>query len=56
MTSVDYRQCRDAALNKALAASNAKVRLAYIDLASFYDLCTRKQLQSYGDVSNLSPQ
>lgn len=44
MTPEDYRNYRDAALAKAFAAPNLKVRLAYFDLAEFYDVCARKTL------------
>lgn len=36
MGTVDYKSCLDDALRKAFAAREPKVRLAYMELAEFY--------------------
>lgn len=42
MGSVEFRERLDDALKKAFAASDPRVRLAYMDLAEFYERQVRR--------------
>ena len=48
MTELNFQKCFEDALTKAFASQNARARLAYLDLAEFYERQAQRQARRAG--------